>query len=250
MIKLNTVSKYYSQSSSVGPLTLDIPKTGLTSLIGPNGAGKSTMLLMIGRLLKLDAGTIHVAGMNVADTRSGDLARVLAILRQDNHFITRLTVRQLVAFGRFPYSGGRLTVVDYQAIARYIEFFNLESIADCYLDELSGGQRQRAYVAMILCQETDYILLDEPLNNLDIAHSVQMMDHLRQAVDSLGRTIVMVLHDLNFAARYSDYICAMQAGQIQHFGPPASIFRPEILSELYGTPVEVYESPRGLVVAV
>ena len=250
MIKLTTVSKYYSQSSSVGPLTLDIPKAGLTSLIGPNGAGKSTMLLMIGRLLKLDAGTIHVAGMNVADTRSGDLARVLAILRQDNHFITRLTVRQLVAFGRFPYSGGRLTVVDYQAIARYIEFFNIESIADCYLDELSGGQRQRAYVAMILCQETDYILLDEPLNNLDIAHSVQMMDHLRQAVDSLGRTIVMVLHDLNFAARYSDYICAMQAGQIQHFGPTASIFRPEILSELYGTPVEVYESPRGLVVAV
>lgn len=250
MIKLTTVSKYYSQSSSVGPLTLDIPKAGLTSLIGPNGAGKSTMLLMIGRLLKLDAGTIHVAGMNVADTRSGDLARVLAILRQDNHFITRLTVRQLVAFGRFPYSGGRLTVVDYQAIARYIEFFNLESIADCYLDELSGGQRQSAYVAMILCQETDYILLDEPLNNLDIAHSVQMMDHLRQAVDSLGRTIVMVLHDLNFAARYSDNICAMQGGQIQHFGPPASIFRPEILSELYGTPVEVYESPRGLVVAV
>ena len=184
MIKLTTVSKYYSQSSSVGPLTLDIPKAGLTSLIGPNGAGKSTMLLMIGRLLKLDAGTIHVAGMNVADTRSGDLARVLAILRQDNHFITRLTVRQLVAFGRFPYSGGRLTVVDYEAIARYIEFFNLESIADCYLDELSGGQRQRAYVAMILCQETDYILLDEPLNNLDIAHSVQMMDHLRHAVDS------------------------------------------------------------------
>lgn len=250
MIKLNTVSKYYSQSSSVGPLTLDIPKTGLTSLIGPNGAGKSTMLLMIGRLLKLDTGTIQVAGMNIADARSGDLARIMAILRQDNHFITRLTVRQLVAFGRFPYSGGRLTVVDYEAIARYIEFFNLESIADCYLDELSGGQRQRAYVAMILCQETDYILLDEPLNNLDIAHSVQMMDHLRQAVDSLGRTIVMVLHDLNFAARYSDYICAMQAGQIQHFGPPASIFRSEILSELYGTHVDVYESPRGLVVAV
>lgn len=250
MIKLTTVSKYYSQSSGVGPLTLNIPEAGLTSLIGPNGAGKSTMLLMIGRLLKLDAGTIHVAGMNVADARSGDLARVLAILRQDNHFITRLTVRQLVGFGRFPHSGGRLTALDYQAIARYIEFFNLESIADCYLDELSGGQRQRAYVAMILCQETDYILLDEPLNNLDIAHSVQMMDHLRQAVDSLGRTIVMVLHDLNFAARYSDHICAMQAGQIQHFGPPATIFRPEILSELYGTRVEVYESPRGLVVAV
>lgn len=111
MIKLNTVSKYYSQSSSVGPLTLDIPKTGLTSLIGPNGAGKSTMLLMIGRLLKLDTGTIQVAGMNIADARSGDLARIMAILRQDNHFITRLTVRQLVAFGRFPYSGGRLTVV-------------------------------------------------------------------------------------------------------------------------------------------
>lgn len=250
MIELNTISKYYTKSRGVGPLTLNIPQAGLTSLIGPNGAGKSTMLLMIGRLLKMDAGSIHVANFNVVDAPSNELARVLAILRQDNHLVTRLTVRQLIGFGRFPHSAGRLTDVDRQAISRYIEFFNLEPFVDYYLDELSGGQRQRAYVAMILCQETDYILLDEPLNNLDIAHSVQMMNHLRQAVDSLGRTIVMVLHDLNFAARYSDHICAMQAGQIQHFGPPSEIIRPEILSPLYGTAVEVYDSPRGLLVSV
>ena len=210
MIKISNVKKQYSSEVAIGPLEIDIPKAGLTSLIGPNGAGKSTTLLMIGRLLDIDEGQIAVADMDIASSKSKDLAKILTILRQENHFVTRLTVRQLVGFGRFPYTKGRLTKKDEEIISKYIDFLNLTDLEDRYLDELSGGQRQRAYVAMVLCQETEYVLLDEPLNNLDVAHSVQMMKHLREAANEFGRTIVTVLHDINFAAKYSDRICAMK----------------------------------------
>ena len=175
MIKIDNVKKVYTDEVKIGPLNIEIPKAGLTSLIGPNGAGKSTTLLMIGRLLDMDEGQINVANMDVSESKSEDLAKILTILRQENHFITRLTVRQLVGFGRFPYSKGRLTKEDEAVISKYIDFLGLTDLENRYLDELSGGQRQRAYVAMVLCQETEYVLLDEPLNNLDVARSVQMM---------------------------------------------------------------------------
>lgn len=123
----------------------------------------------------MDEGHIKVAQMDVTDSKSEDLAKLLTILRQENHFVTRLTVRQLIGFGRFPYSKGRLTQEDEIIISKYIDFLELTSLENRYLDELSGGQRQRAYVAMVLYQETEYVLLDEPLNNFDVARSVQMM---------------------------------------------------------------------------
>ncbi len=244
MITLENVHKVYGSDTSVGPVTLDIPAHGVTALVGPNGAGKSTLLTMIGRLLKMDEGTITVGGMDVSSAKSADLATVLSILRQENHFITRLTVRQLVAFGRFPYNKGRTTVADEEIIDRYIRFFELEELEDRYLDELSGGQRQRAYVAMVLTQETEYVLLDEPLNNLDIAHSVQMMRMLRRAADEFGRTIVVVLHDLNFAAQYADCICAVKNGQVFVQGSVDEVMVDSTLSELFGTPITVIDGPR------
>lgn len=244
MITLENVHKIYGSDTSVGPVTLDIPAHGVTALVGPNGAGKSTLLTMIGRLLKMDEGTITVGGMDVSSAKSADLATVLSILRQENHFITRLTVRQLVAFGRFPYNKGRTTVADEEIIDRYIRFFELEELEDRYLDELSGGQRQRAYVAMVLTQETEYVLLDEPLNNLDIAHSVQMMRMLRCAADEFGRTIVVVLHDLNFAAQYADCICAVKNGQVFAQGSVDEVMVDSTLSELFGTPITVIDGPR------
>src|SRR5699024_3796260 len=179
VITLTDVVKNYTREVRIGPVYLQIPAGGVTDLIGPNGAGKSTLLTMIGRLLGLDSGTIEIAGLDVATTRSRDLARVVSVLRQENHFITRLTVRQLVSFGRFPYSQGRLTAEDEEMISNAIDFFELADLEGRYLDELSGGQRQRAYVAMVLCQDTEFVLLDEPLNNLDMRHSVLMMKRLR-----------------------------------------------------------------------
>ncbi|WP_297188571.1 ATP-binding cassette domain-containing protein [uncultured Corynebacterium sp.] len=244
MITLEKVHKIYGSDTNVGPVTLDIPSHGVTALVGPNGAGKSTLLTMIGRLLKMDEGVITVGGMDVSTAKSADLAKVLSILRQENHFITRLTVRQLVGFGRFPYNKGRPTVEDEDVIDRYIRFFELEDLQDRYLDELSGGQRQRAYVAMVLTQETEYVLLDEPLNNLDIAHSVQMMRMLRRAADEFGRTIVVVLHDLNFAAQYADCICAVKNGQVFAQGSVDDVMVDTTLTELFGTPITVINGPK------
>ena len=245
MISLKNVSKAYSSEVTIGSLTLDIPKAGITSIIGPNGAGKSTTLLMIGRLLDMDEGDISISGMDVKTSKSGDLAKTIAILRQENHFITKLTVRQLVGFGRFPYTKGRLTIEDEAIISKYIDFLGLNELEDRYLNELSGGQRQRAYVAMVLAQETEYVLLDEPLNNLDVARSVQMMKHLREAADKFQRTIVTVLHDINFAARYSDRICAMKDGEIAAFGTPEEIMCSNVLTEIFETDVDIVDCCYG-----
>lgn len=245
MITLSNVRKDYSAETTIGPVDLDIPAGGITALVGPNGAGKSTLLTMIGRLLDIDEGAIAVGQMDVASTKSKDLAKVVSILRQENHFVTRLTVRQLVGFGRFPYSGGRLTAEDEQIVSKYIDFLDLRELENRFLDQLSGGQRQRAYVAMVLCQETEYVLLDEPLNNLDIAHSVDMMQHLKAAARELGRTVVIVLHDINFAARYADYICAAKNGQVVAFGTPEQIMRDDLLTQIFNTPVQVVEGPNG-----
>lgn len=245
MINILNARKNYTDEVEIGPLNIQIPKAGLTSLIGPNGAGKSTALLMIGRLLNMDEGQIEIANMDVSKSKSEDLAKVLTILRQENHFVTRLTVRQLAGFGRFPYSKGRLTKEDESIISKYIDFLDLTDLENRYLDELSGGQRQRAYVAMVLCQETEYVLLDEPLNNLDVARSVQMMEHLRHAANEFGRTIFTVMHDINFAAKYSDRICAMKAGRIAAFGTVEDIMDPELLTNIFETKIEIIDGPYG-----
>ncbi|MDO5661100.1 MAG: ATP-binding cassette domain-containing protein [Brachybacterium sp.] len=245
MIRVDGAGKRYSTEVAIGPVDVEIPAGGITALVGPNGAGKSTLLTMIGRLLGIDEGTIEVAGMDVAGTPSKELAKVLSVLRQENHFVTRLTVRQLVGFGRFPYSQGRLTVEDEQKIDEAIDFLNLQELEGRFLDELSGGQRQRAYVAMVLAQDTEYVLLDEPLNNLDMKHAVQMMQQLRRAAEELGRTIVIVLHDINFAAHYADRICAMKDGVIAEYGPAEQIMRSDVLTRIFDTEVQVIDGPTG-----
>ncbi|MEF9981992.1 MAG: ATP-binding cassette domain-containing protein [Glutamicibacter sp.] len=245
MITLNSVSKKYSSTVSIGPVSLEIPTGGITALVGPNGAGKSTMLTMVGRLLGIDQGSIEVSGYDVSKTNSKDLAKIVSILRQENHFVTRLTVRQLVGFGRYPHSKGRLTQADEEIISRSIDFLDLGELEGRYLDELSGGQRQRAYVAMVLAQDTDTVLLDEPLNNLDMKHSVVMMQHLQRAARELNRTIVIVLHDINFAGHYADYICAMKQGKVVEFGTPDEIMCDEVLTKVFETPVKVIPGPNG-----
>jgi iron complex transport system ATP-binding protein len=245
VITLSSVLRRYTSEVAIGPVDLEIQHGGITALVGPNGAGKSTLLTMIGRLMGMDAGTIEVAGLDVTKTPSKELAKTISILRQENHFVTRLTVRQLVGFGRFPHSNGRLTVEDERIISRSIDFLNLEELESRFLDELSGGQRQRAYVAMVLAQDTEYLLLDEPLNNLDMQHSVQMMKHLHRAARELGKTIVIVLHDINFAGHYADHICALKKGEVVALGTPEEIMVPETLSAIFNTPIDVIEGPRG-----
>ncbi|MDH2456167.1 ATP-binding cassette domain-containing protein [Corynebacterium bovis] len=245
MIRLTDLTRRYDGGTTVGPVDLEIPEGGVTALVGPNGAGKSTLLMMMGRLMRPDAGTVTVGGHDVFSTPSREIATVLSVLRQENHFVTRLTVRQLVGFGRFPHSRGRLTAADTVAVDDALEFLDLTELQDRHLDRLSGGQRQRAYVAMVLAQDTRYVLLDEPLNNLDMRHSVQMMRRLRAAADDLGRTVVLVVHDINVAARFADHVCAMDAGRVVAFGTPAEIMTPETLTRVFHTPVDVIDTPGG-----
>lgn len=239
MISLTDVTMTYGDLTVLGPVTLDIPSGGVTALVGPNGAGKSTLLTIIGRLATATAGRVTVGGHDVTTTPGRTLARIVSILRQENHFVTRLTVRELVGFGRFPHSQGRLTADDHAKIDEAIAFLDLTELSGRYLDQLSGGQRQRAYVAMVLAQDTDYILLDEPLNNLDMKHAVAMMGQLRRAADELGKTIVIVVHDINFAAAYADRIVALSEGRVVHVGTPGDLMTSTTLEEVFGTPVEV-----------
>jgi iron complex transport system ATP-binding protein len=241
MIVAQGVTKNYGASCVVDGVSLTLPKGGVTSIIGPNGAGKSTFLSMVSRLMSMDMGTVTIAGLDVTKTPSDVLARRLSILRQDNHMAARLTVRDLVSFGRYPYSKGRLTEEDRRHIDDAIGYLNLVELADRFLDELSGGQRQRAFVAMVLCQDTDYVLLDEPLNNLDMKHAMGMMKLLRRAANELGKTVVLVLHDINFASWYSDYIVAMKNGKLANQGPAAEMIDPEVLSEIYDMDIKVHE---------
>ncbi|MCO5220483.1 MAG: ABC transporter ATP-binding protein [Thermomicrobiales bacterium] len=241
MIEIDHVSKRYGDVTVVDDVSLTIPKGGMTTIIGPNGAGKSTLLSMMSRLIGMEAGRITVDGLDVTTTPSRDLATRLSILRQDNHLDARLTVRDLVAFGRYPYSRGRLTVEDRDKIEAAIDFMQLDPMRDRFIDELSGGQRQRAFVAMVLAQDTDYLLLDEPLNSLDMKHAVGMMRMLRQTADELGKTIVLVLHDINFASCYSDRIVAMADGKVLHNTSPDLLMTPETLASIYELDVSVHD---------
>lgn len=241
MIEIQNVTKRYGQKAVVDNVSVKIQKGHITSLIGPNGAGKSTLLSMVSRLLSRDQGQIRIDGLEVTQTDSQELAKKLSILKQDNRINVRLTVRDLVSFGRFPYSQGRLTAADWEQVDQAIAYMELEELTHRFLDQLSGGQRQRAYVAMTLCQDTDYILLDEPLNNLDMKHSVQIMRVLRRMVEELGKTIVLVMHDINFASCYSDYIIALKEGQLVYDGQVSEVISTPALQEIYGMTIPIEE---------
>ena len=233
--------KKYNGKTVVDGVSFELPKGKVISLIGPNGAGKSTVMGMISRLIAQDDGSVDFEGKDMSKWKSRDLARRLAILTQSNHVQMKLTVRELVAFGRFPYSGNRITAEDEEIIEKAIAYMELEEFEDRFIDELSGGQRQRAYIAMVIAQDTEYVLLDEPTNNLDIYHATNMMKIVRRLCDELGKTVMLVLHEINYAAFYSDYICAFVDGKISKFGTVEEVMTKENLSEIYRVDFEILE---------
>ncbi|MEC0331861.1 ABC transporter ATP-binding protein [Paenibacillus macerans] len=233
MIKVRGASKRYGGKKVVDNVTLDIAEGKITSFIGPNGAGKSTLMSMVSRLIAKDEGEIIISGKEIGSWNSRELAQKISILKQSNHINLRLTVRDLVAFGRFPYSQGKLTKEDQRYVDEAIQYMDLAPMQHKYLDELSGGQKQRAFIAMVIAQDTEYVLLDEPLNNLDMKHSVQIMKVLRRLTDELGKTVVLVIHDLNFASCYSDYIVALKNGVVVREGTKDEIIDPAVLREVY-----------------
>lgn len=241
MIQVKKLTKYYGKKPVIENVSVNIRPGKITSFIGPNGAGKSTLLSMVSRLLDADTGEVLLDQKDVRHWKSDEFAKRVSILKQSNFMNVRLTIRELVAFGRFPYSKGRLKAEDNEKIDEAIDYMNLVDIQHNYLDELSGGQRQRAFIAMVIAQDTDYILLDEPLNNLDMKHSVQIMKILRKLAEDLGKTVVIVLHDINFASVYSDYIVALKDGRIVKDGPTNEIINSDALKEIYDMDIPVQE---------
>ncbi|HJB17111.1 MAG TPA: ATP-binding cassette domain-containing protein [Candidatus Blautia excrementipullorum] len=238
---IKELTKKYDGKPVVDSVSFEIPKGKVLSLIGPNGAGKSTVMGVISRLIARDEGLVDFEGQDISRWKRKELAKKLAILTQTNNVQMKLTVRELVAFGRFPYSGGRLTEEDRQIIDRAIAYMELEEFENRFIDELSGGQRQRAYIAMVVAQDTEYVLLDEPTNNLDIYHATNMMKMVRRLCGELGKTVVLVLHEINYAAFYSDYICAFVDGKIAKFGTVKEVMTQENLSEIYGVNFRIQE---------
>lgn len=238
-MKINAIDKSYGAKRVVEDVSFEIPKNKLTSLIGPNGAGKSTVLNVITRLIARDSGDILIDDKDILNYQSKELSKRMAILTQTNHITMKLTVRELVAFGRFPHSGSRLRDEDYKFVDEAIAYMELEEFADRFIDELSGGQRQRAYIAMVIAQDTEYVFLDEPTNSLDIYHASNMMKLCRRLCDDLGKTVVLVLHEINFAAAYSDYIGAFLNGKLHKFGTVDEVMNKETLKELYHVDFEI-----------
>lgn len=241
MIQVRELTKLYGKKQVVENVSVDIRRGQITSFIGPNGAGKSTLLSMVSRLLDADTGEVLIDKTNTKQMKSNEFSKRVSILKQSNFMNVRLTIRELVSFGRFPYSRGRLNAEDEQMVDQAIEYMDLGDMEDSYLDELSGGQRQRAFIAMVIAQDTDYVLLDEPLNNLDMKHSVQIMKILRRLVDELGKTVIIVLHDINFASVYSDRIVALKNGRVVKDGPTEEIIQSDALKEIYDMDIPIQQ---------
>ncbi len=236
MTKLNTtdLSIGYDKKIVVNDITVEIPKGQITSLIGPNGSGKSTLLKTLARILEPAKGEVFIDGENIQRLDTKTVAQNIASLSQTSTQISGLTVEEIVAYGRFPYQKGfsGLKEQDHHLINWAIEATNLQELKERTLITLSGGQQQRVWIAMALAQDTDILILDEPITFLDPAHQLEILE-LLQGINRQGKTILMTIHDLNHASRFSDYLLGMKNGELIFQGTPKEIFTPEKLLNLF-----------------
>ena len=243
MIKITGISHHIGKQQILHDINLSLPPSQVIALIGPNGAGKSTLFSVMARLQPLQTGQVSF----VADNEERDIVRcdartlskTVAMLGQDNHVQGRLRVHELLMFGRYPYHQGQPTANDQQKVDEIIERFELQPLAERFLSTLSGGQRQRVLIAMIVCQDTPYLLLDEPLNNLDMYHSGRLMRELRELSHSQQKTVVIVLHGINQAAQFADTVVTMKDGRVLAIGAPVEVLTQETMKELYNVDVTV-----------
>jgi len=236
MIEVKNIRQFYGRNSdneTLSDISITVKENTITALVGANGAGKSTLLGVMTNLIPAKSGSVMLDGVDVREIKAAEIAKKVAFLKQTHQLSIRITIQDLVEYGRFPHCSGRLKDIDKEKVAEAISYMSLEDIKGKYLDEISGGQRQRAFIAMILAQDTPYIFLDEPLNNLDIKYSVEMMKIVQKLVVDLKKTVVAVLHDINFAAAYAGHIIAMKDGKIYKEGNPFDVITPKVLNPVF-----------------
>lgn len=235
----------YSQKTVIPEMNVRIPTGRITSIIGPNGCGKSTLLKGLARIIPLQGGTILINGEDMSRLSTKQIARKMALLPQGPQAPAGLSVRELIGFGRYPYQNGlsSLTQKDREMIDRAMKETRVENLADQSVDQLSGGQRQRAWIAMALAQDTPLILLDEPTTYLDMAHQLEILELLKTLNETEHKTIVLVIHDLNLAARFSDYLITMKDGKIYGEGNVEEIFTTRMLKDVFHLDALIQNDP-------
>ena len=226
---------------------IEIRAGKITSIIGANGCGKSTVLKAIGRIIRSESGCIMINDRNIADMKNKEIAQQMAILPQSPTAPGTLTCNELVAYGRFPYQKGfgKLSKEDKEIVEWSLSVTNMTDFSNRPIASLSGGQRQRVWIAMALAQQTGIILLDEPTTYLDLAHQLEVLELLKKLNQEQKTTIVMVLHDLNLASRYSDYLLAMKNGKIERHGTPNEVMTGKMFSECFGIDGDIVTDPRS-----
>lgn len=241
----SSVTVGYGQRTIIRDLSATFPAGKITTIVGPNGCGKSTLLRAMSGLLDLGTGHVSVDGQNISEMKRKDVARILGVLPQSPVAPEGLLVSDLVARGRHPHQAWfrQWSSTDEDAVFEALKQTGSADLASRTLDELSGGQRQRVWISMVLAQNTDILFLDEPTTYLDLATSVDILELVDSLRQELGRTVVMVLHDLNLAVRYSDYLVVMKEGQVIASGTPAEIITAELLQQAFDLQARVIEDP-------
>ncbi|MEV7608492.1 ABC transporter ATP-binding protein [Microbacterium sp. NPDC089320] len=235
----------YTDRPVITDLDLEIPAGEITVIVGPNACGKSTLLRSMSRLLAPRAGHVLLDGREVHRMPAKELARTLGLLPQSPIAPEGITVSDLVGRGRHPHQGmfTRWTRDDDLAVARALDVTETAALADRPVDELSGGQRQRVWIAMALAQETEVLLLDEPTTFLDVSHQIEVLDLLTDLNRLRGTTVVMVLHDLNLAARYADHLIALEGGHVRAVGAPGEVLTTDVVRDLFGMESRIIVDP-------
>lgn len=244
-IRADAIRVAYEQKAIIDDLTTDIPKGKITTIIGANGCGKSTLLKALTRILPIQKGAVYLDGQAISQLPTKEVAKKMALLPQVLEATEGISVYELVSYGRFPHQNGLgyLSDQDREKINWALEVTQTTSFARLPVDGLSGGQRQRVWIAMALAQDTDTIFLDEPTTYLDLNHQLEVLELLQNLNKKRGKTIVMVLHDLNLSARFSDYMIAMKEGSIRHYGAVSSIMTVDILKEIFKIEAQLIQAP-------
>lgn len=245
ILKGNRISVAYEKKIIIEPMDIQIPRGCITSIIGPNGCGKSTLLKALARMIPLESGCVYLDGESLAKMPILKAAQKMAVLPQNPQAPGGLTVSELAAYGRYPHQKGfgRLKEKDWEIIHWALRITGMEEFKDRNIDALSGGQRQRAWIAMALAQDTPFILLDEPTTYLDMAHQLEVLELLKELNKTQGKTIALVIHDLNLAARFSDWMIAMKKGKVLYEGTAEEVMCREVMREIFALDARIEKDP-------